>query len=132
MRLAIFVRLRLRPIPPRMSVERILAVRRQKLHELEPFIVGEAGADADVAEIFVVIVKAEEQGTHQSLFPLLVPAETGDHTVGFAFVLHFQHDALVGLVGAVRWFGDDAVEPGPSKRRNQSAAVFLSCVAGVR
>ena len=108
--LAVCVRLRLRPIAPRVSVERILAIGREKLHQLEPLLVGKARADADVAEIPVVVVEAEQQGADRVLSPLLVPPETGDDAVGFALVFDLQHHSLVRLVGAVLGFRDDAVE----------------------
>src|SRR3982074_1757609 len=47
------------PSAPRMTVERILAVGREKFHQLQPFCIREAGADADVLEISAVVVEPE-------------------------------------------------------------------------
>ena len=54
--------------------------------------------------------RPEQQRSDGGAFALLVPAESGDDAVAFALVLHLQHDALVGLVGAGVRLGDDAVE----------------------
>src|SRR5205085_638886 len=54
--------LRFRPAAPRMSVERVLPIRRQKRRQLLPLCVSKAGTDADVLEVSLVVVKAEQQG----------------------------------------------------------------------
>ena len=49
------------PRAPGMRVERILAIRREKVDELPPFRRREARAHADVLEMSVVVVQAEQQ-----------------------------------------------------------------------
>src|SRR5712675_2461597 len=112
MRLAIRVRLRLRPIPPRMSVERVLAIWSEKLHQLQTLRVGKARADADVLEVSALVVQPEQQGTEFGFLTGLVPAEAGDDAVAITLVFHFQHDTLVRLIGPIVAFRDYAVEPG--------------------
>ena len=71
------LRLRLCPVAPRMSVERILAIRFEKFHELFPLDVREARADADVFEISIVVVEAEQRGADFGFFAGLVPGCVG-------------------------------------------------------
>ena len=61
-----------------------------------------------------VVVEAEEERADEGLFvsAIFVPAEACDDAVAVALVLDLQHGALVGLVGAGEWLGDDAVEAG--------------------
>ena len=71
------LRLFLCPLAPGVSVERILAVGLEKLHQLFPLYVGEAGADADVLEISIVVVEAEQRGADFGFFAGLVPGCVG-------------------------------------------------------
>src|ERR1700681_4817431 len=98
MRLAICIRLRLCPIPPRVSVERVLAIWSEKFHQLQALRVGEARADADVLEISAVVVKPEQEGSHPVLLTALVPAKPGDDAVAITLVFDLQHDTLVRLI----------------------------------
>src|SRR3954468_22246307 len=94
-----------------MTLERILAVRLEKLHQLLPLGHREARADADVLEVALVVVETEKQRSDRGSFSVLVPAESGDDTIRFALVLHLEHRALVRLVEARELFGHHAVEP---------------------
>src|SRR5438132_5546016 len=100
----------LRRRAPGVFLERILAIGLKKLHQLAPLFIGEAGADADVLEISIVVIEAEQQRTDRGFLATFVPAESGDDAVAFALVLHLEHHALVRLVGSVLTFGDDAIE----------------------
>ena len=116
-----------------MAVERVLAIRREKLHELAPLLVGEARADADVLQVAGVVVETEQQRADGVSLAALVPAEAGDDAVAVALVLHLEHHALVRLVDAARRLRHHAVEAGaleapePVARRRAR-----SRVAGVR
>ena len=94
---------------------------------------GEARADADVLQ------RAGSSNRPSSSEPicvplaLFVPAEAGDHAIAIAFVLDLEHDALVGFVNpSTAGLAMTPSRPAPSKRRNQSAAMLRSMVAGVR
>src|SRR5437660_6055253 len=100
------------PRAPRVFLERILAIGLKKLHQLAPLFIGEAGGDADVLEVAVVVIQAEQQRTNRGFLAAFVPAESGDDAVAFTLVLHLEHHALVRLVGSVLTFGDDAIESG--------------------
>src|SRR4029450_2405926 len=39
-----------------------------------------------------------------------MPAKARNYTIAFAFVLHFQHHALIGFVGSREWLRDYAVK----------------------
>src|SRR5205085_1032090 len=103
------VRLPLGPLTPGMIGDGVVAIRRQKLDQLLAPDVGEARADADVLQLAGVVVQAEQQGTNGALLAAFVPTESGDDTIAFALVLHLEHGALVGLVGAVRRLRNHAV-----------------------
>src|SRR5437868_499088 len=105
-----FLRLRLGPRAPGMSFERLLAIWRQKLHQLKSFCIGETGADANVLEISIVVVETEQQRSNFRFLAALVPAKSGDHAVALALVLHLEHHPLVRLVSPAFRFGDDAIE----------------------
>src|ERR1700682_4862430 len=98
------------PGAPGMTVERIIPIRRQKRHQLSPFCVREARANADLLEISTVVVEAEQQRAYFGFFTRFVPAEAGNDAIAFPLVFDFQHDPLVRLVGAVLGLRDDAVE----------------------
>ena len=100
------------PIFPGMIAESIFAVGREEGEEFAARFGGEAGADADVLENFRVVVETEEKGTDLLAGGVFVPAESGNDAVAIALVLDFEHDALVGLIGEIDGFGDDAVEAG--------------------
>src|SRR6267378_5857227 len=110
MRLGVRVGLCLRPVAPRMSVERILAIGSEKLHQLQPCYIGEARADADVLEIAVVVVQAEQERADFGFLTALVPAKAGHDAVAISLVFDFEHYTLVRLVGSVRGLRNDAVE----------------------
>ena len=86
MRLRIAVRLRLRPVAPRVSFERVLTIGSEKLYQLLPFCVGEARADSDVLEIAAVVVQAEQERADFGFLTALVPAEAGDDAIAVALV----------------------------------------------
>ncbi len=70
----------------------------------------ETGAEADVVELAMIVVQAEQQ---RADFPaLLGVAEAADDAVGGADALDLDHaGALAGCVLAVEALGDNAVEP---------------------
>src|SRR5712671_1176288 len=57
--------LRASPVAPGMVLERVLAQRRELLHQLAALRGGEAGRDADVVQRALVVVQAEEQRADQ-------------------------------------------------------------------
>ena len=67
----------------------------------------------------VVVVQTEQERT--DTLAVLVGPEPGHDAVGGAMVLHLEHDPLVGLVGLLDRFGDDAVEPGTFEPREPVA-----------
>ena len=101
------------PFLPRMAVERR---RRGTAPETRP--ARAALASVKLAQtptccrLPALVVEAEEQRADGVPLAALVPAEAGDDAIAFALVLHLQHDALVGLVGARGGLGHDAVEAG--------------------
>ena len=101
------------PVAPRVLLDRAHQ-RLQLLDELGPARLGEAGADADVLELALVVVEAEQEAAEQR--PLgggvLVLAVAGDDHVGGARVLDLEHGAAVLGVRRVERLGDHAVEPG--------------------
>ena len=104
------VRRRFGPGAPRVPVEGMLAIGRQKLHELATLLVGEARTHADVLEVAVVVVEAEEERADRRSLRVLVPAESGDNAIAVALVLDLEHDAPVRLIDAVLRFCHHAVE----------------------
>ena len=100
----------LRPLPPRVRRKRVPAIRREILHELAALLVREARADADVLERAGIVEKAEQQRADRGALASPVPAKAGHHAVAIALVLHLEHHALVGLVGAGDRLGHHAVE----------------------
>ena len=70
----------------------------------------------------MLVVQPEQQRADQSL-PALVPAEAGDHAIRRARVLHLDHRALAGLIGAVRGLRDHAIEARALERVEPLAAV---------
>ena len=101
-----------RPVAPRMRPQRVLAQRFQLGREAAPHVGGEGGRDADVVQRAVGVEEPEQQRADERALALLVPAEAGDDAVGGAHVLHLDHGALAGLIGAAGRLGDDAVEAG--------------------
>jgi hypothetical protein len=51
----------LRPTFPGVSLERVRAVWREKLDQLAPLLVGEAGANADMLQRAGVVEEAEQE-----------------------------------------------------------------------
>src|SRR5574338_144856 len=101
----------IRPSLPGMVVEGVLAIRREKIHELLALGRRETGTDADVLEGAVVAVEAKQQRADRRAVAVLVPAEARHDTVAVTLVLHLEHDALVRLVGPAVRLGDHAIEP---------------------
>src|SRR5215470_4284470 len=71
----------IRPLAPRITLERVLAIRRKKGHELVSLRGREARADAHVLEPSFVVVQAEQQRTDRRALPPFVPAESGDDAI---------------------------------------------------
>src|SRR5262249_42803043 len=101
------------PGAPRMTVERVRAIRLQKRDELASLGRCETRADTHVVETPGVVVQTEQQRTDGRVLPILVPAEPGDDAIALALVLHLEHHALVRLVRAVFWLRHHAIEPCP-------------------
>ena len=112
---AIRVRLHLGPVPPRVTVERVVGERLELVEELGAERDGEAGRDTDVVEATVGVVQSEQQ--RADALAVLVDAVAGHRAVGGALVLDLHHRALVRRVHVVESFGDDTVEPGTLERR---------------
>ena len=87
---------------------------------------GEGRRDADVLQLAVGVVQAEEEGAEQRLLVGrgLVEAVAGDDDVGGADVLDLDHRPAVGLVGAghAAWRRRRRVQR-PRTCANQSSAV---------
>lgn len=94
-----------------MVAKRVLAIGCEELEQFASHGRGKTGAHADMLQNVRVIVESEEKGTDLLAGCLLVPAETSDHAVAVAFMLDFEHDPFVWLVGEVERFGDNTVEP---------------------
>src|SRR5262249_6404107 len=75
-----------RPLLPRVPLERSGAQRRELAGEGAPLRHRERGRDADVLEVAVLVVQAEQQRADDA-GALLVRAEAGDHAVRGARVL---------------------------------------------
>ena len=75
----------------------------------------------DVLQHALVVVQPEEQRAH-GVLAALVPAEAGDHAFGGARMLHLDHRALAGQVGARLGLGDHAVQPRAFEAREPVAA----------
>ena len=101
------------PVAPRVLLDRA-DQGLELLDQLGPPGFGEAGADADVLELSVVVVEAEQETAQQRSLRrgLLVLAVAGDHHVGGAGVLDLEHGAAVLGVRRVERLGDHPVEPG--------------------
>ena len=121
------LRAALGPVAPGMRRERVLAERLQLLRQLLPRGHGERRRHADVVQRARVVVEAEQQRADERPRALLVPAEAGHHAVRGARVLHLDHRALAGLVGACsRAWRSTPSSPAPSKRWNHSGATARS------
>src|SRR5262249_18568809 len=106
------------PLSPRVVVEGIHAQRGKLVDQLPPLCHGERPGDGAGAES-AALRQAEPEGADDRAG--LVPAETDDGTVGGAFVLDFEHEPLVRLVGQAALLGDDPVEPGALENRKPAA-----------
>ena len=117
---------------PGMVFERVLAIRREELHELPPLAFVKLAHTPTCWRC-----PARQRGRAAASRPrplaVLVPAKAGDDAIAVALVLHLQHHALVRLRRCHdSSFAITPSRPAPSKRRNQSAARVRSRVAGVR
>jgi len=65
----------------------------------------------------LLVIQAEEQRSDGLVFPVLVPAETRDDTVGRPDVLDLDHRALARLVRRAGGLGHHAVQPRPFEAR---------------
>src|SRR5581483_4997776 len=100
----------LRPLFPRMIVERMRAERLELLRELAPPRHRERRGDADVVQPPAVVVQPEQQRSDELVLPRLVPAKTRDDAIRRARVLDLEHRALARLVYTVFRLRHDAVE----------------------
>src|SRR5207244_1631897 len=91
------LRVCLRPFPPRMLVERVLAQRRELVHELFAHRHRERRGHADVLQPAAAVVEAQEERPDRVLAGL-VPTESRYHAFRGARVLDLDHRALAGLV----------------------------------
>jgi len=89
------------PTAPRVSVERILSIWSEKFHQLLPSRIGEAGADADMLQVSVIIIETQQQRPDLRFLAPLVPAKSGDDAIALALVLHLQHDSLVRFISPI-------------------------------
>src|SRR5262249_6505701 len=79
--------------------------------EFPSLLRGEAGAEADVIELAMVVVEAKEQRADGFIFAGI--AKTADHAIGGADALDLLHrGAFARGVRQVCALGDDAVEAG--------------------
>src|SRR5207249_4715967 len=81
----------LRPCPPGMTVERVIAVGGEERHELTPLRRREAGADTDMLQVLLVVVQTEQQRTDSCSVGVLVPAKAGDDAVALAEQVEEHH-----------------------------------------
>ncbi len=72
------LRVGLRPRPPGMLLQRVLAEWRELFHELPAHRHRERRGDADVLQLATVVVEAQQEGAHRVLTGL-VPAESRHH-----------------------------------------------------
>src|SRR5438128_1207604 len=79
------------PLFPGVFLERALAIGRHELHQLAPLLVREARAHAYMLELAAVIEEPQQQRSHRSALPALVPAKAGDHAVALPLVLDLEH-----------------------------------------
>src|SRR5581483_1270655 len=98
-----------RPILPRMVLQRAAPQWLELLRESAARPRVERGRDADVVQHAALVVQAEEQRPDDP-FAELVPAETADHALGGARVLHLDHGALARLVGKLAQLRHHPVE----------------------
>ena len=87
----------------------VVAIGFEERDEVAAFLLGEAGADADVLELAGGVVEAEEEGADGGVEAVLVPAKAGDDAVAVALMLDLEHGAFAGLVGGGEGFGHDAI-----------------------
>src|SRR5579871_4520090 len=83
-----------RPCFPWMIVERVVPVRGEKLHQLAATGHREAGANANMLQLTIVVEQSKQERPDRVAFPGLVPAESGDHAIAVAIVLHLEDHAL--------------------------------------
>ena len=100
------------PLGPGVTVEGVLAERRQFLDQLPAFIRGEAGGDPDVVQSAGFVEQAQQEGADQRSRSVLVPSESGHDAVGRTGVLDLGPAPLGGHVQVCNPFGDDPVQAG--------------------
>src|SRR5437762_1495186 len=98
------------PLLPRVSRERVLAIGSEESRELFTLLTGEARAHSDVLQRARIVEQTEQQGAHRSALAFLMPPKAAHDAVAIAFVLHFEHQAFVGLVETGNRFGHHSVE----------------------
>ena len=120
----------LRPLAPRVPVERAVAVGLELLEQLGRARRREAARHADVVQHAVVVVEAEQQ--RADAVAVLVHAEPADDAVGGAQVLHLLHRPLALFVRDRRaaWRPRRRA-PRPRSARTTACAASRSVVAGV-
>src|SRR5690606_4285328 len=88
------------PLRPWVSFQRVLAQRRELVHERPPLSHLERRRDADVLQLALVIVEPKEQRAHR-ITRVLVPPEARHYTIRSTRVLDLDHCTLAGLVNRV-------------------------------
>src|SRR5260221_6702753 len=90
--------------------ESIVTIGIQKFHQLLAFRLREARAHADVLQPTRIVIEAEQKRSDQCAFACFVPSKAGHDTIAIALMLNLDHHALVRLIGAGDWLGDNPVE----------------------
>src|SRR3954453_14903385 len=104
------IRLRFRPVAPRMIAQRIDAQRRELFDQLLALRRGERRRHADVLQAPVIVVEAEEERADHRAGTVLVPAEAGDDAIGGARMFDLDHRPLARAVRRVEALRHHAVQ----------------------
>ena len=101
---------RVRPVGPRMTNERAVGQRLQFVQQLTSELGRERCRDADVVQLTICVVQAEEQ--RSDALAVLVDPIAGHNAIGGPGVFDLDQRALVGRVHIGQAFCDHTVEAG--------------------
>src|SRR5436305_9662545 len=90
--------------------ECVFPVRSQEFDKLAALLHREARANPYVLQRPGIVEQAKQKRADKGALAFFMPSKTSNDAIAIALVLHLEHHALVGLIGAGDRLGHDAVE----------------------
>ena len=98
------------PLLPRVIVQCVRAIRRQKVQQFPSLLRGETRAHTHVLQHTRFVIKPKQQRPDGFVLRTLVPAKSRDYAIAFPLVLHFEHRPLVRFVVSRSRLGHHAIQ----------------------